>query len=78
MLLPFGGISGLDVRGGPFHDPEADASLFEAIRLGLADHPKVEVIDRPEHINDPGFARFAAATLIRLIRSHPRPGPPLP
>lgn len=75
VLLPLGGVSALDAPGGPFHDPEADAALFGAIRLGLADRPAVEVIDRPEHINDPAFAAFAADTLLALIRSHPRPGP---
>ena len=35
VLLPEGGVSALDAPGQPFHDPEADAALFEAIRRGL-------------------------------------------
>ena len=31
FLLPEGGVSMLDRPGQPFHDPEADAALFEAI-----------------------------------------------
>jgi uncharacterized protein (UPF0261 family)/ABC-type branched-subunit amino acid transport system ATPase component len=31
FLLPEGGVSMLDRPGAPFHDPEADAALFEAI-----------------------------------------------
>ena len=31
FLLPEGGVSMLDAPGEPFHDPEADAALFEAI-----------------------------------------------
>ncbi len=75
VLLPLGGVSALDAPGGPFHDPEADAALFGAIRRGLADRPAVRSIDRPEHINDPAFAACGRRHLARLIRSHPRPGP---
>ena len=31
FLLPEGGVSMLDRPGAPFHDPEADEALFEAI-----------------------------------------------
>ena len=31
LLLPEGGVSALDAPGKPFHDPEADAALFEAL-----------------------------------------------
>jgi len=31
FLLPEGGVSLLDAPGQPFHDPEADNALFEAI-----------------------------------------------
>ena len=31
FLLPEGGVSILDRLGAPFHDPDADAALFEAI-----------------------------------------------
>ncbi len=63
VMIPTRGVSALDAPGGPFHDPEADAALFDALRRGLAGHPTVTVIDRDEHINDPGFAEATAATL---------------
>ena len=31
FLIPEGGLSGLDAPGKPFHDPEADNALFEAL-----------------------------------------------
>ncbi len=67
MILPLGGVSGLDVPGQPFHDPEADQALFDALRAGLANHPNVKLIERPEAINDPAFADAAAEALLALI-----------
>jgi uncharacterized protein (UPF0261 family) len=60
VLIPAGGVSAIDVPGGPFHDPDADAALFDALRRGLEKFPEVRVIERPEAINDPGFADEAA------------------
>jgi uncharacterized protein (UPF0261 family)/N-acetylglutamate synthase-like GNAT family acetyltransferase len=68
VLIPRGGISALDAPGQPFHDPEADAALFRALTEGLAGHPRVQVVARDEHINDPAFADLAARTLLRLLR----------
>lgn len=64
VMLPLGGVSAIDVPGGPFHDPEADAALFAAIREGLHGHPRVKVVERPEAINDPAFADAAAVALL--------------
>ena len=66
LLIPRGGVSALDADGLPFHDPEADAALVEAVLTGL-DGSAVTVVDRPEHLNDPAFARLAADTLHALI-----------
>ncbi len=67
LLLPLGGVSALDEPGQPFHDPEADAALFDALRSGLAGHPVVRLVERPEPINHPDFARAAASTLLELM-----------
>ncbi len=69
VLLPLGGVSAIDVPGSAWHDPTANEALFDAIRVGLADHPLVEVVLRPEAINDPSFADFAAGRLFDLIQS---------
>ncbi len=68
LLLPLGGVSALDAPGLPFHDPEADAALFDALSAGLAGQDRVRLIERDEHINDPAFAEAAAALLLEILR----------
>lgn len=58
FLLPLGGVSAIDAPGQPFHDPVADAALFDAIRSGWIDAPNRRLVELDLHINDP---RFAAA-----------------
>jgi uncharacterized protein (UPF0261 family) len=67
VMLPLKGVSGIDAPGQPFHDPEADAALFEAIRSGLRGHPSITLEERDEHINDPEFAEAAASTLLSMM-----------
>jgi uncharacterized protein (UPF0261 family) len=67
VVLPAGGLSGIDAPGKPFHDPEADAAAFAAVREGVAGSA-VEVIESDRHINDPGLGRDAARTLHALIQ----------
>jgi uncharacterized protein (UPF0261 family) len=66
VFVPLGGVSMIDVPGQPFHDPEADAALVEALKdeLGGA----VELHERPENVNDPAFAVAMADRLHELIR----------
>ena len=66
VLIPRGGISVISAPGGPFHDPEADAALFDALRNGL--RPDIPVVVRDEAINDPAFARACAEALLDNIR----------
>ena len=73
VMLPLGGISAIDVPGQPFHDPEADAALFEAIRNGLSESPNVRWIERPEPINAPEFADAAAEMLAGIMASPASP-----
>jgi uncharacterized protein (UPF0261 family) len=54
LFLPLGGVSMIDAEDQPFHDPEADAALFEAIRENL--DPRVELVEMQCNINDPEFA----------------------
>jgi uncharacterized protein (UPF0261 family) len=56
FLLPTGGISGLDAPGKPFHDPEADNALFEAIEKTVNQTGQRQVIRVAAHINEPAFA----------------------
>src|SRR3712207_1244756 len=43
LFVPLRGVSMIDAEGQPFHDPQADAALFAAIREGIGD--RVEVVE---------------------------------
>jgi len=60
FLLPLKGVSVLDTLGQAFHDPAADAALFDAIRSGWKQRANAKLIEVDANIND---AAFAAATL---------------
>lgn len=65
LYVPLRGISAIDVPGMPFHDPEADAALFDGLHETL--DPSVEVHEVDTDINDPAFARAMADRLHELI-----------
>jgi uncharacterized protein (UPF0261 family) len=65
VLVPLRGVSAIDAEGKPFWWPEADAALFQSLRLWLSPH--VELLELDLHINDPEFAAAAAKTLLRLL-----------
>ncbi|WP_067339139.1 Tm-1-like ATP-binding domain-containing protein [Stappia indica] len=66
FLLPLGGVSAIDAPGMPFHDPEADAALFAAIRETLVTTPRRQLIELPFNINDPAFADAAVAEFRKI------------
>lgn len=55
FLLPLGGVSAIDVPGMPFHDPAADAALFETIRAGFVPGPNRRLIEVNAAINERAF-----------------------
>jgi uncharacterized protein (UPF0261 family) len=59
FLLPLKGVSAIDADGQPFHDPAADAALFDAIRQGWAKAKNRKLIELDLNINDPAFAAAA-------------------
>ncbi|PSL37711.1 uncharacterized protein (UPF0261 family) [Labedella gwakjiensis] len=65
VLVPAAGFSQISVEGAPFHDPEADRALIEALRRDLHDHIPLRVLDT--HINDPRFAAEVTRTLSRAL-----------
>jgi uncharacterized protein (UPF0261 family) len=67
VYLPLGGVSMIDVPGGPFHDPAADTALFDSIRTGL--RPEIELVEEPVAINDPSFGPAMARRLDDMIRA---------
>ncbi|HEY8567363.1 MAG TPA: ABC transporter permease [Beijerinckiaceae bacterium] len=60
FLLPERGVSALDAPGQPFHDPEADAALFQALEQTVRPTANRQVLRLPLHINDAGFAAALA------------------
>jgi len=56
LLGLVGGVSAIDVPGMPFHDPDADRALFDAIRGEFRPAPRRRLIEAPFAINDPAFA----------------------
>jgi uncharacterized protein (UPF0261 family) len=66
VLVPLRGVSMLDSPGGPFWDPEADCSCFEAIKRNLRGDILFEEVDA--NINDPQFADRAIEILLGMIR----------
>ena len=67
LLIPLKGVSAIDLKGKPFHDPAANAALFNALRQNVA--PSVEVVALDLHINDEAFARAVAEHLLSLLPS---------
>jgi uncharacterized protein (UPF0261 family) len=67
LFVPGGGVSAIDVEGQPFHDPAADAALFDALREGL-DGAAVEIRESDADVNDPAFATAMADRLHELIQ----------
>jgi len=72
ILIPENGISALDAPGQPFHDPQADAGLFDELEAAI--HPKGPCIIRrlPFHINDRGFAEALVTTFLELWQAAAR------
>ncbi len=68
FLIPEKGVSALDIAGGAFFDPEADAALFEAIEATLEQTAERRLVRLPLHINDPAFARAAADAFLEIAR----------
>ena len=64
FLIPEKGVSALDIEGGAFFDPEADAALFEAIEQTVQQTDRRRILRLPLHINDPEFAKAAVAAFL--------------
>ena len=66
LLLPLGGLSMLDAPGQAFHDPVADAVLFDTLERLFVVSDTHRLIRLPHHINDPLFAA-AVAEQVRAV-----------
>ena len=65
LLLPLGGLSMIDAPGLAFHDPAADAVLFDTLERLFEPSETHRLLKLPHHINDPKFA----AALAEQVRS---------
>jgi uncharacterized protein (UPF0261 family) len=72
FLLPEGGVSALDAPGQPFHDPAADAALFEALERTVTQTAHRQLLRVPYHINDPQFAELAVRLFRELLQPEDR------
>ncbi len=66
FLIPERGVSALDAPGQPFHDPDADAALFEALERTVRQNANRQLLRLPLHINDPAFAAALAGNFRTL------------
>jgi len=66
VLLPRLAVSVISAAGQPFHDPEADAALFDALTDELRDDIEVRSMDC--EINDPAFAKACAEALLENLK----------
>lgn len=67
LVVPEGGLSSLDAPGHPFHDPDADFELIEALEANLRQTGARRMLRHPGHINDPEFAD-ALVEAFRAVR----------
>ena len=65
FLIPTKAISVISAPGQPFHSPEADAALFDAIKENL--RRDIPVIEMDCAINDPQFAEACAKALLASL-----------
>jgi uncharacterized protein (UPF0261 family) len=66
FLIPEGGVSAIDRPGAPFHDPEADRVLFDAIAQGFRVGPERRLVRLPHHVNDQAFADALVAAWLEI------------
>lgn len=56
MLVPEGGVSLIDAPGQPFHDPQADAALFDELEKTVQQTADRQIRRLPYNVNDPKFS----------------------
>jgi uncharacterized protein (UPF0261 family) len=66
VYIPLRGFSAIDSPGQPFYFPKANRAFIEALKTNLP--PRVPVIEKDLHINDPSFARAVAHALLGFLK----------
>ena len=70
LFVPLKGVSMIDDRGRPFHDPAADEALFDGAARELGARTS-SCIELDLDVNDPAFADAMADRLHELTRRRP-------
>ena len=65
VLIPKGGWSEADIKGGPLYDPEMRDVFIQKFREKLSERIEVREVDL--HINDPAFAQAASAAMDEML-----------
>lgn len=68
VLIPLHGVSMLDAPGQPFHDPDADAALFDELESCLEQSELRRVVRLPHHINDVEFSHALVEQFEMLVK----------
>lgn len=68
VFIPYGGISMLSTKGGPYYDEAADQALFDAIIEGLGGSI-IAVVKDGRAINDDGFSIDMAKALMEFMEN---------
>ncbi|RRO18446.1 UPF0261 family protein [Saccharopolyspora rhizosphaerae] len=67
FLLPIGGVSMLDAPDQPFHDPEADAVLFDTIEREVEQTEDRRVLRVDNNVNDEEFVTALLAAFREVV-----------
>jgi uncharacterized protein (UPF0261 family) len=66
VLIPERGVSAIDAPGQPFHDPAADAALFDELAACVHQDELRRIVRLPYHINDKPFAEHLVDEFLNL------------
>jgi uncharacterized protein (UPF0261 family) len=66
LLLPEGGVSALDAPDKPFHDPDANAALFEALEQTVRQTAQRRIERIKANINDDAFIAAMTAAFLSV------------
>ena len=66
VLIPEKGVSMIDAVGQPFHDPVADAALFDSLESCLNQDSIRKLVRLPYHINDAAMAKAIVKAFLEL------------
>lgn len=71
LLIPELGVSSIDADRQPFHDPDADAALFDELERVVQQSSQRKIKRLPLHINDPVFVAALVEEFLTLVDRTP-------